>query len=903
MAQHANRNSSFRGSQPMNLVFNELPSFSLGLTQDEDFNLSSSNIQPKGGVSSEEARLKHRNNLKNIVKKIKRKGLRKPSSPKPQKIQKSMKKRKPNEKGESSKILSPVSSDFESKEEKVEEILHDQIYMARVLPKFAPHIGCHMVNDIEDRIKSILKKNQYKIFCNNSIFAVFMKKKICMVQVLFERCIMSLDTKESTANAIVIRVKGTNLHFSPRESAVVTGLNCVSNKDYFVFDEDLSNRIIEKYFDGANLLNWKTNASRPRYESLMESMFNDADAKVSFKNIEPTRKEISFFRIPKKIVRAGVSHKDDEVNSADDFQDPLHPQKHSITKKNNGNSSTSPVKKKFKKQHKDKVSSKRKDINRSASKKSIPVQSPDSSSFSSGDEDDFVLKKMFDKFRNEKKDKDNEVDNLSMGEADKSTLHHESTPKFVHDLYKNSEGTLNTKSIDDNIGEAHISNSQFLFSDEVFRSIHLDFIKSNLGVKDESKNTGGAAKMTVNTSTEDESKNKQCDAEKIVNKSENYQAEMNKNKSPKDESKILSPLEHNMDKSKLDQQNQSAVHIYEAVIEESKAEQNLPDSYIYVSDSLSSAGHDAEVPAEVEKLAEVIPICLIAYKFYEKKGIDIANHPNYKSYDKMDLFDVYVVEDLPQQPSGSLDCGLYMVTYAECFTFGDPVPPIDFDPDLIRTRYASIFWDYGIRKEEEKAQSDYEAPMRPPYKIERLDHSRGLYPWYGIDTLPAGVTDLYVHVYDLLDPGASLSFVTPYIAVDFGISPKILAEPFSVPTLVGKTIIAWQVYRNCPIMIFQKVTSADLVELEMTDFDVILSMDCLHSFYATVNSKNRIVQFQFPNEPILEWKGSVSIFRVQLISYLWARKMISKGCVYHLVHVKDSSSETPSLESVPFINE
>ena len=30
--------------------------------------------------------------------------------------------------------------------------------------------------------------------------------------------------------------------------------------------------------------------------------------------------------------------------------------------------------------------------------------------------------------------------------------------------------------------------------------------------------------------------------------------------------------------------------------------------------------------------------------------------------------------------------------------------------------------------------------------------------------------------------------------------------------------------------------------------------------------------------------------------------MISKGCVYHLVHVKDSSSETPSLESVLVVN-
>ncbi|KAF3661550.1 hypothetical protein FXO37_12888 [Capsicum annuum] len=40
------------------------------------------------------------------------------------------------------------------------------------------------------------------------------------------------------------------------------------------------------------------------------------------------------------------------------------------------------------------------------------------------------------------------------------------------------------------------------------------------------------------------------------------------------------------------------------------------------------------------------------------------------------------------------------------------------------------------------------------------------------------------------DPGASLSFVTPYIDVDFRVSPKILAEPFSVSTPMRKTIIA-----------------------------------------------------------------------------------------------------------------
>ena len=98
-------------------------------------------------------------------------------------------------------------------------------------------------------------------------------------------------------------------------------------------------------------------------------------------------------------------------------------------------------------------------------------------------------------------------------------------------------------------------------------------------------------------------------------------------------------------------------------------------------------------------------------------------------------------------------------------------------------------------------------------------------------------------VYALLDPGATLSFVTPYIAVQFSVSPETLSEPFSVSTPVGDPVIARRVYRNCPVTVSQKVTSANLVELEMVDFDVILGMDWLHSQYASVDYRTRIVHF------------------------------------------------------------
>ncbi|KAH0693675.1 hypothetical protein KY285_020772 [Solanum tuberosum] len=77
-------------------------------------------------------------------------------------------------------------------------------------------------------------------------------------------------------------------------------------------------------------------------------------------------------------------------------------------------------------------------------------------------------------------------------------------------------------------------------------------------------------------------------------------------------------------------------------------------------------------------------------------------------------------------------------------------------------------------------------------------------------------------VYTLLDPRASLSFVTLYVANKLGVLPEKLCEPFYVFTLVGESILAEQVYRDCVISINHKDTMTDLIELDMVDFDVIL---------------------------------------------------------------------------------
>ncbi|KAG5609827.1 hypothetical protein H5410_021108 [Solanum commersonii] len=119
------------------------------------------------------------------------------------------------------------------------------------------------------------------------------------------------------------------------------------------------------------------------------------------------------------------------------------------------------------------------------------------------------------------------------------------------------------------------------------------------------------------------------------------------------------------------------------------------ERYIMVYDSLRDSIHDSHVLNEIKKICTTY------------------THSKYRLHTNFDSFEIVYMSDIPHQPQGSLDCGVYNSTYAEFLSNGNGILAGPFDPDLMRSSYATLLWNYGMLKIQAEAISDSEAPDKP----------------------------------------------------------------------------------------------------------------------------------------------------------------------------------------------
>ena len=107
----------------------------------------------------------------------------------------------------------------------------------------------------------------------------------------------------------------------------------------------------------------------------------------------------------------------------------------------------------------------------------------------------------------------------------------------------------------------------------------------------------------------------------------------------------------------------------------------------------------------------------------------------------------------------------------------------------------------------------------------------------------------------LFDPGATHSFVSKKFATSLNRSYELLESLLTVVTPIGKTMIASQMLRACPVNLGDKLVFANLILLDIADYDVILGMDWLSQHHACMNCFDKTVTFQVEVSSSIVFQG------------------------------------------------
>ena len=155
----------------------------------------------------------------------------------------------------------------------------------------------------------------------------------------------------------------------------------------------------------------------------------------------------------------------------------------------------------------------------------------------------------------------------------------------------------------------------------------------------------------------------------------------------------------------------------------------------------------------------------------------------------------------------------------------------------------------------------------------------------------------------LVDAGATHSFINPTTIARMACVLKELDVQLCVITPAGSMYQADQVEPNCTVTLQNRLFVADLTLLGIHGYDVILGMDWLTKYRATIDCKWKTITLVTLEGENIVHKGNHSSPPIPVNSATKGYKLIGKGCTVYLCAVE--AGETPKLElkDVPIVQE
>ncbi|KAL5570640.1 hypothetical protein UlMin_027215 [Ulmus minor] len=149
-----------------------------------------------------------------------------------------------------------------------------------------------------------------------------------------------------------------------------------------------------------------------------------------------------------------------------------------------------------------------------------------------------------------------------------------------------------------------------------------------------------------------------------------------------------------------------------------------------------------------------------------------------------------------------------------------------------------------------------------------------------------------IPAYVLIDSGAAHSFASKMFASRIDRFRYKSDGMFSTTLPSGEVMISTCWLHAVPMIVDDRELFVNLIVLDMHDFDVILGMDWLSKYNATIDCRKRRVIFEPMGEEKFKFVGKPKKSGTPIISALKAKKMLSNGCVGYLVHVVDTTIDT-----------
>ena len=167
-----------------------------------------------------------------------------------------------------------------------------------------------------------------------------------------------------------------------------------------------------------------------------------------------------------------------------------------------------------------------------------------------------------------------------------------------------------------------------------------------------------------------------------------------------------------------------------------------------------------------------------------------------------------------------------------------------------------------------------------------------------------GIISILDHdAYTLVDPGATHSFASKPFLKRFQIKTQPLEGRIRVSLPTGDSLVSDRVVRDSRVLIGGQEFPADLVALDMRDFDVVLGIDWLSHHRAIVDCYEKEVKLHRPGKLEVKLKGIFRELSSSMISAMAAQRMLHKGCQGYLAYVVETGKKGTLVDEIPVVRE